>query len=404
MKTDWHRYNLKRRVAQLPSISSEVFAEKVMNLHQFEDTNGDQEDEYGFYVHRRKQKNNTNRLLTKLQERRAYPNFAEERVRLHEETDDDIQDLRAPSPVRSVASDLSVFSLGDEPHYESAAETGSEINYTSEDSAFDVTSDSGVSSGELEDDDDDDELSDTESFTEVALPITVCFFCGQNNKEIEPNIRHMYKHHGLYIPERSYLVDMEGLLLYLSEVITLDHECLVCGFEGKGLESVRQHMLSKGHCRLPYETEAEQLAIEEFYDFSTGPAEVKKKPAKFVSFSEVGKETDDADSITGNYSLVHTDSTGTEISLPTGSRIVHRSLARNPRPSTSLTTTSRESNTTVAIADRRFAPGITAHQLTKQQKDVFRLEQRQRNVEVKRTNKSAGTNYQKHYRDAILGT
>ena len=30
MKTDWHRYNLKRRVASLPPISSEVFAEKIL--------------------------------------------------------------------------------------------------------------------------------------------------------------------------------------------------------------------------------------------------------------------------------------------------------------------------------------------------------------------------------------
>ncbi|KAG9625428.1 hypothetical protein KCV04_g12192, partial [Aureobasidium melanogenum] len=30
MQSDWHRYNLKRRVASLPPLTSEVFAEKVL--------------------------------------------------------------------------------------------------------------------------------------------------------------------------------------------------------------------------------------------------------------------------------------------------------------------------------------------------------------------------------------
>ncbi|OBA20819.1 hypothetical protein METBIDRAFT_43403, partial [Metschnikowia bicuspidata var. bicuspidata NRRL YB-4993] len=29
MKLDWHRYNLKRRVAQLPAISEAVFVDKI---------------------------------------------------------------------------------------------------------------------------------------------------------------------------------------------------------------------------------------------------------------------------------------------------------------------------------------------------------------------------------------
>lgn len=32
MKSDWHRYNLKRRVANLPAIDEELFNEKVQKL------------------------------------------------------------------------------------------------------------------------------------------------------------------------------------------------------------------------------------------------------------------------------------------------------------------------------------------------------------------------------------
>ncbi|KAK3073422.1 pre-60S factor rei1, partial [Teratosphaeriaceae sp. CCFEE 6253] len=31
MQSDWHRYNLKRRVASLPPLTSEIFAEKVLS-------------------------------------------------------------------------------------------------------------------------------------------------------------------------------------------------------------------------------------------------------------------------------------------------------------------------------------------------------------------------------------
>lgn len=31
-KSDWHRYNLKRKVAELPAVSAEVFQQKVLEM------------------------------------------------------------------------------------------------------------------------------------------------------------------------------------------------------------------------------------------------------------------------------------------------------------------------------------------------------------------------------------
>ena len=33
-KTDWHRYNLKRKVAQLPSVTAENFRQRVLNAQE----------------------------------------------------------------------------------------------------------------------------------------------------------------------------------------------------------------------------------------------------------------------------------------------------------------------------------------------------------------------------------
>ena len=39
MKTEWHRYNLKRRVAHLPPITSDEFAEKLQMSKQEQEAN-----------------------------------------------------------------------------------------------------------------------------------------------------------------------------------------------------------------------------------------------------------------------------------------------------------------------------------------------------------------------------
>ena len=48
MKTEWHRYNLKRRIANLPPIGAEQFAEKLQISEKEQAEN--QVDEFGFPV------------------------------------------------------------------------------------------------------------------------------------------------------------------------------------------------------------------------------------------------------------------------------------------------------------------------------------------------------------------
>jgi pre-60S factor REI1 len=73
--------------------------------------------------------------------------------------------------------------------------------------------------------------------------------------------------HGMFIPEKKYLVDLEGLLGYLQERVFALNECLGCGKVKANVYAVQTHMRDKGHCHIPYITEEEQLDIGEFYDF-----------------------------------------------------------------------------------------------------------------------------------------
>mmetsp|Transcript_6091 Transcript_6091/g.6021 ORF Transcript_6091/g.6021 Transcript_6091/m.6021 type:complete len:439 (+) Transcript_6091:29-1345(+) len=403
MKTDWHRYNLKRRVAQLPSISSEMFAEKVLSQQNQSDEE-DEEDEYGFHINHRKSSKGSKQLTKKYLKKQA--KFDELR-KAREEREG--SHARALSPV-SISSEFSQFSLGDSEHLSvnNDTDTGSELNYTdtSEFTDLDITAD-----------DEDYTDSDMESDEELdVIPITHCFFCGANNKEVETNVKHMFNSHGLYIPERSFLVDLEGLLAFLSEIFTVDLECLVCGFLGKNLESIRQHLRSKGHCRIPYESKEEKSIIAEFYDFNVDEGNTKSKTNKKVTFTESGDADDEVlvdvvpsspeledprASTNSNYSVVHVDRSGVELTLPTGSRIGHRSMARYYRQNIALPRDIAESEKTVAVVDRRFAPGLSYHDISKQEKETRRLAQQSKNDYIRKS-KPHRMNFQPHFRDEIL--
>lgn len=417
MKTEWHRYNLKRRVAGLPSITAGVFAEKILTLKHL--AKNENEDEYGFYVATRKKKTNGERQLTKKFLKSQKNRGRTEEVKLT------IDGGREASPAASLTSDFSEFSLGDSDFHEvESIVTGSEINYTEESDFTDLEGE--LLSEEEEDDEEDaeEEANDSDGSSEAveSIPITHCFYCGLNNREIENNIKHMFNKHGLYIPERSYLVDPSGLLEYLSEVISLDYECLVCGFEGKNLESVRQHIASKGHCRIPYETKEEKLAISQFYDFSVEDepkTQAKESTKKHVEFSDeapstivVEYENQPGDNergtgdngINDNYELVYIDQSGVELTTPAGYRIGHRSMQRYYRQNLRSPREPTVAQTTQALVDTRLAPGLSPYYATKQEKETRRIENKTRNNVERKRNKTRRANYQKHYRDEILGT
>lgn len=385
MKTDWHRYNLKRRVAQLPSISSDVFAEKVLEQQKAQEEQQLDEDEYGFHINHRRRSKNGPQLTKKLMKQQL------NRGRLLQEQD---VPARVDSPV-SVRS--AQFSLG---HSESEFETNSELNYTDMSaSEVDAHSDILVVDEEVAEDSDIDEMDDLDEL----LTSTHCVFCGINNHEMEVNVRHMFSKHGLYIPERLFLVDLESLLAYISEHIVVQKVCMVCGFQGKNLESIRQHVHSKGHCKIPYETREERMLLAPFYDFSLSEEQesVEQTESK-VTFDDSPVEVS-VDDVNSNYSTVQVDPTGVELTLPTGSRIGHRTMMRYYRQNIPETRELAEPQKTLAVADRRYASGVTAREVVKQEKQVQLLEQKQRNHYERRT-KALRVNHQPHFRDEILGT
>lgn len=361
MKSDWHRYNLKRRVANLPPLSEEIFNSKV----QAASASGDAASE---------QPEKTKQLTKKEIRRREKEALLEKKRQLLK--------IAEQNALKRMAED----------HKEPEEKVPEEVEQKEEESDSDLTEE------QLS-----EKLMQQKIDNRVDIPLTECFFCPNKRsfETVELNLEHMFKSHGFYIPEQKYLVDRDGLLSYISEKIGLGNVCIVCNFEGRSLEAVRAHMLAKRHCRIPYEEEDEKLEISQYYNFTStyerqsGPVE-EGKEEDWEDVESGDEEVSDEDDIPEDY--IYDD--GTELHLPTGIKVGHRSLQRyykqNLRPEVEL---SEGQGTLIAAETRSF--------LTPFDKKKVQVQQRTWQTEVndkKRHDKRAAkfVNNQPHYRDQLL--
>lgn len=105
--------------------------------------------------------------------------------------------------------------------------------------------------------------------TQSETSLQRCLFCNYDSPTTPLNVVHMERIHGMFIPERQYLVDLDGLITSLHEKIYEFHECLYCGRLKPTVFGLQTHMRDKGHCKIRFDTEDEQLEIGEFYDFTS---------------------------------------------------------------------------------------------------------------------------------------
>ena len=98
-----------------------------------------------------------------------------------------------------------------------------------------------------------------------------CLFCNQTNQNLDQNLDHMLKAHGLYIDPAHLSVDIPSLLAYFHLVIFGAYECLYCGTQRNTCQAVQQHMMAKGHCK--YDITNEVSEVRDFYNFEPSGGE-----------------------------------------------------------------------------------------------------------------------------------
>lgn len=134
----------------------------------------------------------------------------------------------------------------------------------------------------------------------------------------------MQKAHGMFIPDQDDLEDAEGLLVYLFSVISKFHECLYCGKVKDTANSIRDHMIDKGHCMIAFDEE-----LEQFYDFAGEETDEESKNDEPRHGAQQGRDSADLEQerISPPSHDFHPDSDH-ELHLPSGRVLGHRSLSR----------------------------------------------------------------------------
>ncbi|KAF2157596.1 hypothetical protein K461DRAFT_273791 [Myriangium duriaei CBS 260.36] len=133
--------------------------------------------------------------------------------------------------------------------------------------------------------------SDDESM-QSASPFQ-CLFCSQDFPEddlgLERNIEHMYKAHGMSVPNHEMVIDLQSFLGYLATEVRAWHECLYCGATKPSTATIQNHMRDKRHCLLNLEREPELLDFWETPPLSkedAGPVP-EQEPPIHLSVTEI---------------------------------------------------------------------------------------------------------------------
>lgn len=86
--------------------------------------------------------------------------------------------------------------------------------------------------------------------------------------DVQGNIDYMYKKYGFFVPDVECLIDKEGLIGYCSEKIKLGHMCLYCQRTFKTWRGCQEHMINTRHTKLRYEAGIDLHEYDPFYDFT----------------------------------------------------------------------------------------------------------------------------------------
>ncbi|CAJ1072949.1 zinc finger protein 622 isoform X3 [Xyrichtys novacula] len=365
-KTDWHRYNLKRKVADMPPVTADNFQERVLAQRaateqqlsdaaategcavcnkKFSSANAYQ-NHLQSHKHQQAEKQAllaAQRRVEKMNEKNLEKGLGDEKVdhdARNEALQQALKEQQRPSPAKQGKIQT--------PQRTEKQEKPPRVMWLEEQAKRREKEEEGATAGEDdwedvdEEDDDDDEMEEEEEEETMdheeggdsaassdprpaalpgSIPVTDCLFCSHHSRTLMKNVTHMTQVHGFFIPDVEFLVDLRGFIRYLGEKVGAGNVCLWCNEKGRSFysaEAVQSHMTDKGHCKLFTEGDA-ALEFADFYDFRSSYPDRKE-----------GEDADadvDEDKLPDDKTLEYDDET-MELTLPSGAKIGHRSLMR----------------------------------------------------------------------------
>jgi pre-60S factor REI1 len=226
-KTDFHRFNLKRKVAGLPPVQENLFLQKLAALDSQKDpvpSKGRQHIKDG--------KRNKSQKTAVAEEATTLTPFDAEALLSSQRTAMDT----SPLPSNS-----------DKPDVKKAE-------------VLDKESESVKSEDELI----DEKIANTKPFS-----LKDSLFDGHRAASFDANLRYMTKTFSFFSPELEFLSDIKGLIRYLGQKISIGNTCIFCNKTYYSKEAVQSHMRDGSHCMIAWEENEEEYL--DFYDWSNDP-------------------------------------------------------------------------------------------------------------------------------------
>ncbi|XP_034412220.1 zinc finger protein 622 [Cyclopterus lumpus] len=362
-KSDWHRYNLKRKVADMPPVTDENFQERVLAQRKsdeqqlsdaastegcaicskkFSSANAHQ-NHLQSHKHQLAEKQAllaAQRKVEKMNEKNREKGLGDEKVdrdarneALQQEALQEAQ--QRPSPVPQGATRQKAEKTEIPPRLmwleEQAKRRETEEGATTVQEEWeDVDDDEEDDDEEVEEEEEEETMDQAEGDSAAvsdskpaalpgSIPVTDCLFCSHHSKTLMKNIAHMTKIHSFFIPDVEFLIDVAGLVRYLGEKIGAGNVCLWCNEKGRSFysaEAVQSHMIDKSHCKLFTDGDS-ALEFADFYDFRSSYPDRKE-----------GEDAEmDEEELSFERNLEYADEM-LELTLPSGATIGHRSLMR----------------------------------------------------------------------------
>ncbi|XP_019806682.1 cytoplasmic 60S subunit biogenesis factor ZNF622 [Tursiops truncatus] len=363
-KTDWHRYNLRRKVAGMAPVAAEGFQERVRAQRALAEPESKGAATYctvcskkfasfkAYENHLRSrrhvelEKEAVSRKVAILNEKNLKEGLGVDRDAVNAAIQQIIKaqpstspKKAAPAPEAESRSPVTVAAGGRGTQQRDPVEKPPRLQWF-EQQAKKLAKQQGEE--ESEDDLDADEWEDIDSDEELecedaaapeeeaaeeeaggstprgAIPVTDCLFCPHHSSSLTKNVAHMTKVHSFFIPDVEYLSDLKGLIKYLGEKVGVGKICLWCNERGKSFystEAVQAHMNDRSHCKLFTDGDA-LLEFTDFYDFRSSYPDHKE-----------GEDPDETEDLPSERALEYEDDT-MELILPSGARVGHRSLMR----------------------------------------------------------------------------
>jgi len=271
-RQDWHRYNLKRKVAGLQPISHEVFTEKISAQNEQSKENEPKSNNYHCEACK-KTFNTENAFKNHEVSKKHLENVAKFEKRKESKKNENKTNLNKKQSMPNINWKQK---LAD-------AQTEEEVNMVI-----------------------DEKIKHSRRLEENE-----CLFCDFKGTTFEEKMEHMTIEHSFFIPDLEFVVDLKGFVNYLAEKVAIGNTCIYCKKAFNNLESTRKHILDKSHQKIKYE-EGPDLEISDFYDFS----------------STYDDGVDPDEELDPNYNVLQITSEGTELILPSGIHIGHRDYKR----------------------------------------------------------------------------